>query len=184
MGRCPWRERLLAGLSREDLGDWLGIGAEAVRQYEYGEDRMSPPELALIARRLGVPLSFFCSIDEESAAPPEPEAMEQVRRLSARRSLSLLSTPAFAGAGPLFEIWQAGRGELSEDLFRVAHASGAFGRMIVVHNPAGGARLITRHYGAGIKTMRPCKYLLTVDRDFYEHHPDRDYATWVAKAYA
>ncbi|HXY99531.1 MAG TPA: hypothetical protein VEI03_05995, partial [Stellaceae bacterium] len=110
--------------------------------------------------------------------------MEQVRRLSARRSLLLLSTPAFAGARPLFELWQATRGELTEDVQSIMRASSVFQRMVVVRNPAGGARLIAQHFGAGIKVMRPCESLLTIDRDFHELHPDRDYVAWVAEAYA
>lgn len=184
IGGCLWKERLLAGLSREDIGDWLGVSAEAIRDYEEGEDRISPPELVLAARKLGVPLSFFFPDDEQGAIPSGRGPMERVKRLSARRPLSLLSTSAFAQARPLFELWQATRGELTEDVRHAMRANSQFHRMVVVRNPAGSERLITQHFGAGIKVMRPCESLLAVDRDFYELHPDGDYVAWIAKAYA
>ncbi len=102
--------------------------------------------------------------------------MEQIRRLSVPRSLTLLSTPAFARARPLFELWRNARGELTEEVHRAVRFSGLARRMVLVRNPAGGARLITQHFGAGIMTIRPCETLLTIEEDFYQHHPDRDYS--------
>jgi transcriptional regulator with XRE-family HTH domain len=186
IGRRLWRERLLAGVSRETLGDGLGVSAEAIRQYECGEDRISPAELALAAGRLGVPLSRFCAVaDEAEAAAPQPPAeMAEIRRLAAPRPLTLLSTPAFAQVRPLLAIWREARGELTAEAQRAVRASGLAHRMVLVRNPARSSRLITQYFGAGIRTMRPCESLLTIEQDFYVHHPDRDYAAWVADAYA
>ncbi len=102
--------------------------------------------------------------------------MEQIRRLSVPRSLTLLSTPAFARARPLFELWHNARVDLTEEVHRAVRFSGLARRLVLVLTPAVGARLITQHFGAGIMTIRPCETLLTIEEDFYQHHPDRDYS--------
>lgn len=184
MGRRLWRERLLAGLSRKDIGDCLAVGAEEIGRYERGERRITPPELALVAERLGVPLALFCPFEEDGADAGDLAPIERLRRLSVPRPLTLLSTPGFTRVRPLFELWRRTGGVLGDEVHRAIRASGLDHRMVLVRNPAGSSRLVTQHFGAGIRTMRPCESLLALERDFLTHHVDGDYAAWVAEAYA
>jgi len=180
-----WRERQLAGVSREALGAALGVSADAIAQFECGEDRMSPPELALIAARLGTPLSFFCRpAEEENAAAPDGWPGPRAARLAVRRPLALLATPAFAQVQPLLQLWRNGDGELTDHVHGELRRHGLHHRAVLVRNPADSARLITQHIGAGIMVMHPCEALFAVERDFAVHHRDRDYAAWVTDAYA
>ena len=184
MGRCLWRERQLAGLSRAALGALAGLSDDTVRRYELGEERIIPPDLAQIATTLRLPLSAFSRSEEEEAPRANPAAVDQVSRIAVRRPLSLLASPAFAQARRLLELWHEHRGELGEEVLRGLTRDGLSSRVVLVRNPAGGERLITQHLGPGIRIMRPCDALYAVERDFAEHHADRDYAAWVAAAYA
>jgi DNA-binding XRE family transcriptional regulator len=51
--------RLLAGASRQQLGQAIGVGAGTVRRYETGARRIGPARLVAAARFLGLPLSWF-----------------------------------------------------------------------------------------------------------------------------
>ena len=51
--------RLLAGLSRQQLGAALGVSAETVRRYESGARRMTPARLAAAVRFLDLPIAWF-----------------------------------------------------------------------------------------------------------------------------
>lgn len=180
-----WRERILAGKSREEIATEAGSTVDTVRRHECGEERIGAKQLALVTRALGVPLSFLCFPEQEVRGGAERSGHSgSVRWLATQRPLSSLSSPIFAVAWPLIRLWQEARGELSAEVREAVAAGGMWHRTILVRRSPGGARLITQHFGAGIATLTPCESLLAIDRDFPEHHRDAGYAAWVADAYA
>jgi transcriptional regulator with XRE-family HTH domain len=64
--------RLLAGVSQDELGKAIGVSFQAVQKYENGENRLSVGRLAVAAKFLGVPLTFFFQDDPA----PQPETAE------------------------------------------------------------------------------------------------------------
>lgn len=180
VGRNAWRERVLAGKSREEISAVLGIGVEAVCRYERGDARIAPRELAALARLLGVPLSFLCLRDGQEATAKDAS----MRWIAAPRPLSSLTAPGFPEAGALLDQWRAAKGELTREL-RYAASAGAIGRrLILVRSPARRSTLLTEHFGSGIAIMRPCESFCILESEFADHHRDAAYAAWVADAYA
>lgn len=185
VGKSLWRERILAGKGREEIAAEAGTTAEAIRRYECGEERLGAKELALITRKLGVPLSFLCFPDRETCdARNDDGGYGSVRWIAAPRPLSTLSSPAYSAVQPLMRLWQEARGVLTPEIGQAIAASGWWHRTILVRSSTSGDRLITQHFGAGIAIMKPCESLLAIEHDFSDHHCDRDYAAWVANAYA
>jgi len=70
VGRRLCQGRRLTGISREQLGEAIGVGAETVRRYETGARRMPPARLAAAVRFLGFALSWFFR-DDDPPAPPQ-----------------------------------------------------------------------------------------------------------------
>jgi ribosome-binding protein aMBF1 (putative translation factor) len=64
VGRRLRQARGLAGASREQLGDAIGVSAETVRRYESGARRMPPARIVAATRFLGFALSWFFRDDE------------------------------------------------------------------------------------------------------------------------
>src|SRR5215204_916976 len=52
-------QRLLLGMSQEQLGDALGVTFQQVQKYEKGKNRIGASRLSQIGAILGVPISFF-----------------------------------------------------------------------------------------------------------------------------
>ena len=61
VGRRIRLARRQAGLSAAELSEALRISPSQLRRHENGEHRLRPDRLIMLARRLGVPLSFFFS---------------------------------------------------------------------------------------------------------------------------
>ncbi len=104
-------------------------------------------------------------------------------RYSVQRSLRNLATPLFAMVRPVVDLWKERRGEFGEEVSGAIVAGGLAHRMVLARQMPRSSRLITEHFGPGIKIYRPCEALLTVGRDLNEM-PDRDYGSWGAEAYA
>lgn len=64
VGRRLRQARGLAGASREQLGDAIGVSAETVRRYESGARRMPPARIVAATRFLGFALSWFFRDDD------------------------------------------------------------------------------------------------------------------------
>jgi len=128
--------------------------------------------------------SVFAFIERAEQLASDPPIEIKVPRYSVQRSLRNLATPPFAMVRPIVDLWKERRGELGDEVHRLVIAQGLLHRMILVRKAASSEMLITEHFGPGIMIMRPCESLITVGRDFYEHHADRQYGTWVADAYA
>jgi DNA-binding XRE family transcriptional regulator len=64
VGRRLRQARRLAGASREQLGEAIGVSAETVRRYEAGARRMPPARLVAATRFLGFALSWFFREDD------------------------------------------------------------------------------------------------------------------------
>jgi transcriptional regulator with XRE-family HTH domain len=72
VGRRVRTFRLQKGLSRQKLGDQLGLTFQQVRRYEKGTNRIGAGRLQRIANILGIPVSdFFTSRGQRAAASTE-----------------------------------------------------------------------------------------------------------------
>ena len=65
-------QRLLAGISQNELGEAIGVRFQQVQKYETGQNRVSASRLCAIAARLGVPVRVF--FDGISPAPEGQDA--------------------------------------------------------------------------------------------------------------
>jgi len=65
--------RKLRGVSQEELANAVGISFQQIQKYERGTNRISASKLYAIGRHLGVPVAFFFSGLDESAAGPAAE---------------------------------------------------------------------------------------------------------------
>lgn len=128
--------------------------------------------------------SVFAFVERAEQLAEDPPIEVKVPRYSVQRHLRNLATPPFAMVRPIVDLWRERRGEFGDEVHRAVLAQGLSPRMILVRKAGGSARLVTEHFGPGIMIMRPCESLAIIGRDFYEHHADRPYGTWVADAYA
>ena len=149
---------------------------------------LSPPRILLVTHtgnetHAELFTSVFAFIEHAEQLAADPVEVK-VPRYSVPRSLRNLTTAPFAMVRPIIDLWRERRGEFGEEVRRLVAAQGLLHRMILVRKSGASSRLITEHFGPGIMIMRPCESLLTVGRDFYEHHSDRSYGAWVADAYA
>lgn len=131
--------------------------------------------------RMFTSLGFFAECAEELAAG-EPIAAPP-RWLSAERRLDALSRPAFATVQPLVKLWEASRGQMSDDFLRTLNAIGLLHRTVLARQLPHSSRLIFDHFGGAITMMRPCETFQAVGRDL-DDVPDREYGSWVAQSYA
>jgi transcriptional regulator with XRE-family HTH domain len=51
--------RMMIGMSQEKLAEALGLSFQQVQKYEKGSNRIAPSRLAVIAKTLDVPVTFF-----------------------------------------------------------------------------------------------------------------------------
>lgn len=75
-------QRMLAGMSQEKLGEFLGLTFQQVQKYEQGKNRIGASRLHAISQVLGVPVQFFYDeLDGNTAAqhagPGFPEPPQQ-----------------------------------------------------------------------------------------------------------
>jgi hypothetical protein len=150
---------------------------------------IAPTRILLVTRSGGeshaeIFTSVFAFIEHAEQLASDPPIEIKVPRYAVQRNLRNLATPPFAMVRPIVDLWKERRGELGDDVHRLVIAQGLLHRMILVRKAASSDRLVTEHFGPGIMIMRPCESLKIVGRDFYEHHADRQYGTWVADAYA
>lgn len=127
--------------------------------------------------------SVFAFIERAEHLAKEPPIEIKVPRYSVPRSLRNLATPPFAMVRPIVDLWKDRRGELGEEVFRAIAEGQMAQRMVLARQLPRSSRLITEHFGPGIKIYRPCEALLKVGLDLHDM-PDRDYGAWVAEAYA
>jgi transcriptional regulator with XRE-family HTH domain len=88
-------QRILLGLSQQNVGDQLGLTFQQLQKYELGTNRVSASRLVHLSMILRVPISFFFETvrvvsdpqsppnEESSTQPPEgvmskPEAVELI----------------------------------------------------------------------------------------------------------
>lgn len=64
VGRRLRQARGLAGATREQLGEAIGVSAGTVRRYESGARRMPPARIVAAGRFLGFALSWFFREDD------------------------------------------------------------------------------------------------------------------------
>lgn len=150
--------------------------------------RMKPARILLRVLAGGTPafhvfmdLHDFCTYVEPLAAGAPLEI--RLPHLSEVRNPRVLYLPTFAHARPIVDLWEQSHGALTDEVHNAVVASGLFDRTILVRQPPGSSRLVTQHFGSGIRVMRPCEALLAVGRDL-DDQPDRDYGAWMAEAYA
>jgi hypothetical protein len=149
---------------------------------------LAPPRIMLVTRfgsetRAELFTSVFAFIEHAEQLAVEPPIEIKVPRYSVQRNLRNLATPSFAMVRPIVELWRDRRGELGDDVYTAAMANGISHRMILARQLPRSSRLITEHFGPGIKIYRPCEAMLTIGRDLHDM-PDPEYGAWVAEAYA
>jgi transcriptional regulator with XRE-family HTH domain len=59
IGQKIYSLRLAMGMSRQDLGEKIGVTHQQCQKYEKGTNRISAGRLALIAKVLGKPVEYF-----------------------------------------------------------------------------------------------------------------------------
>ena len=69
--------RLTLGLSQLQLAQLLGVTYQQAHKYEKGVNRIAAGQLYMIARTLGVDVSYFFEgvVDNEGLRPPAPQRM-------------------------------------------------------------------------------------------------------------
>lgn len=66
IGRTIHALRLSMGLSRQQLGELIGVSHQQLAKYENGSNRIAPGRMIALGKALGKPVSyFFESVDEE-----------------------------------------------------------------------------------------------------------------------
>ncbi len=61
IGQKIYSLRLAMGMSRQELGDQIGVTHQQCQKYEKGTNRISAGRLALIAKVLNKPIDYFYS---------------------------------------------------------------------------------------------------------------------------
>ena len=61
IGQKIYSLRLAMGMSRQELGDQIGVTHQQCQKYEKGTNRVSAGRLALIAKVLNKPIDYFYS---------------------------------------------------------------------------------------------------------------------------
>lgn len=89
---------------------------------------------------------------------------------------------ALQSLGPLLAIWHVTGGLWTDRLRDLLTALNLLERAVLLHNPAGGDRLVFDYRGASFSFYPPCWNLLAVGRDL-EDQPDREYGRRIALSY-
>jgi transcriptional regulator with XRE-family HTH domain len=173
------QERLLAGLSPEELARKLGVGRDTVGRYESGERPLHPDRLVGALKILGVPISvFFYSLQSPSVAAPG--TARQPVRIAAQRPSKLLSGRGLAGFRPLLKLWDASRGTLDRELLADLVGGRLAQQVILLRQPSRSTRLLVEHIDTPV--LRPCEAISLVGRSL-EEMPDRDFGRWITEGY-
>jgi transcriptional regulator with XRE-family HTH domain len=173
------QERLLAGLSQEELGRRLGVAGETVHRYEIGEKQLDPERLVSALKVLGVPISvFFYPL--QSPWPSAIRPANQPVRIAALRPSKLLSEESLAEFRPLLKLWNTSRGVMGRELLTDV-VQGRLGRQIILlRQSSPSTRLLVEHINTPV--LRPCEAISLVGRAL-EDMPDRDFGRWITEGY-
>jgi transcriptional regulator with XRE-family HTH domain len=178
------QERLLAGVSRMQLGHELHIEADAVQAYESGKRPITAARLVAVLKVLGLPLSAFFYDGVERHHPALPNRKRQrVPGIVVERPPQLFSGRSFPEFFSLLNIWEARCGAMSRDLLDELLAGHLARKIVLLRQAAASSRLLVEQYGEGIAFLRPCQALALVGRE-YEDLPDRDFGRWLLDGYA
>lgn len=71
IGKQIYELRIARGMSRQELGDQIGVTHQQCQKYESGANRVSAGRLVLIAKVLDKPIDFFYSQITDKALPQE-----------------------------------------------------------------------------------------------------------------
>jgi len=71
IGKQIYELRIARGMSRQELGDQIGVTHQQCQKYESGANRVSAGRLVLIAKVLDKPIDFFYSKIADEALPQE-----------------------------------------------------------------------------------------------------------------
>lgn len=71
IGKKIYELRLASGLSRQELGEKIGVTHQQCQKYEKGTNRVSAGRLVLIAKVLNKPAEYFFDGITETAQPQE-----------------------------------------------------------------------------------------------------------------
>ena len=83
IGQQLRHQRLIAGLSQEDLGQELQVTFQQYQKYENAVNRISPGKLYVLAHALQVPVgSLFPQLHVKDYDPPPPRVLQIMRRIS------------------------------------------------------------------------------------------------------
>ncbi len=88
--------------------------------------------------------------------------------------LAALSQPSLAKLEPLFLLWRASRGRMSEELNPLLDQVGLRRRTTIARQLPRSKRLVFEGVGTGLTLMRPCEWLERIGRDLSDV-PDRTY---------
>lgn len=99
-----------------------------------------------------------------------------------RHPLVLRQHSALESLGPLLAIWHVTGGLWTDRLRDLLTALNLLDRAILLHNPAGGDRLVFDHRGTSFSFYPPSWNRLAIGRDI-EDQPDRDYGARTAHTY-
>jgi transcriptional regulator with XRE-family HTH domain len=176
-------ERLLAGLSQEELGRAMGSDGDTIHAYESGGRRMEAERLLAALKVIDVPLSLFFhgSARRRSSATPRQNG-RRLPGIMVERPPKLFAGWSLPEFRSLLTLWETRRGRMNEDLFQELVGGRLTRKMIMLRQPAGSSRFLIEQYGEGIAFVRPCQALSLIGHE-YQNVPDRDFGRWVLRGY-
>jgi len=111
----------------------------------------------------------------ETVAEDEPLGRREPW-LATPLQLEALSQPSLAKLEPLFQLWRASRGRMSEEVNSLLDQVGLRRRTTIARQLPRSKRLVFEGVGTGLTLMRPCEWLERIGRDLSDV-PDRTYGT-------
>ncbi|WP_020580110.1 XRE family transcriptional regulator [Actinopolymorpha alba] len=137
--------RQLAGLTKKDLADLVGVTPAAVGQYEAGVTRPRPQLLSRLAELLGVPVAFF------AAGRPHAKLDVSVTHFRSLRSTRIAQREkAVAFASQVWELTHALECRVRLPVVDIpGFAGGEVTSAESYADPASAARALRAHWGLG-----------------------------------
>ena len=117
----------------------------------------------------------------ETVAEDEPLGRREPW-LATPLQLEALSQPSLAKLEPLFQLWRASRGRMSEEVNPLLDRVGLRRRTTIARQLPRSERLVFEQVATGLTLMRPCEWLQRVGRDIGDL-PDRAYGANGNKGY-
>lgn len=98
IGKKIYELRLAMGLSRQELGDQIGVTHQQCQKYEKGTNRIAAGRLVLIAQVLQKPIEYFYSDLDVAKKSPELQTAQQRMCIEVARNFMKIKSPTYKDA--------------------------------------------------------------------------------------